>query len=164
MFTVDDPVFEAIYKVVGHDNAILILESIVELDINDKIDFITALQTAMKFDSHQERMAEINHDQMEREMKNMARTKRDDKVSAWVKENVKPGMMIRVSNTRDGTGFRMVLDWQLNGRLECQKCYQDGDSFKPAPYITTHMPKKVVKVLVDGEWKSVVDLVKEEIK
>lgn len=181
MFTVNDPIFEAIYDASGKNllrtkeilNAILDVEN-----HNDKLDFTMALTAATGFNPNAEWAAEREAHTKKSDSKKLSKAARDRAVSSWVLNNVKPGMMIKVGGTRDGSGWRKVLRWQTGHQeiLECRQFIKyrspigrDKDNrlifdttWSERPYITDHMPKKVIAVEIDGVWKKVIDLIKEE--
>lgn len=178
MFTVDNPIFEALYEVArgSTSETIDILEAIVNLDITDKLDLVEAYMVAKNFDP----VAEYEAERIDRLEKNTQRsyTKhlRDKKVAAWVLKTVDPGMIVKVSGTRD-KGYRQVIKMYSDSAgiyLECRQLEvfvpvgcrlpkePKYDQLKDRPYITSHLLKKVTAILINDEWKKVTDLIKEE--
>ncbi len=184
MYTVDDPIFEAIYEELnGNIYATKrILRAIMGVkNHDDKIDFATALITAGSFDNEAERQARWKADQQRMAKNRMSRDMRNMAVTKWVMANVKSGMMVRMSGTKDGSGWRKVIRWKtdVGEVLECQKLTKSrvptGEKYPNGiikrktvwieePYITTHGPEKVMAVDLDNAWRNVVDLIKEEKK
>ncbi len=180
MYTVDNPIFEALYEVLGSTNAQLALEAITDLDVDDKIDLILALSIAKNFDESAEDHARWDANEKRNTKKQAAREARDDRVAKWVQENVTVGMMLRFGGTRDLKGFRKVRSIRehrhTGTHVECQKWlpksfitralndneYYKSSSWEEQPIITTHMAKKVVHVFWDGKWQKVVNLCKEK--
>jgi len=184
VYTVDDPIFEAVYEAVGRnvETTKRVLRAIMGVEThNDKIDFAIAFITAGSFNKEAEGQAKWEEDQRQIAKKRMSRGLRDMEVTKWVMANVKSGMMVRMSGTKDGSGWRKVIRWKtdIGEVLECQKLtkrrvptsekHPNGlpkrkTVWTEEPYITTHGPEKVIAVELNGEWKNVVDLIKEEKK
>lgn len=168
----NNSIFDAIYVASDRDlsQTKIILEAIIGVENHDdKLDFVMALTTAKGFDPNAEWLARQEEQRKKNNRKKLSRAARDRVVSIWVLNNVKPGMMIKVSGTRDGKGWRKVLRWQpgVQEILECQKYTKiritaGVNKWSKQPYITDHMPKKVVAVEINGEWKKIVDLIQEE--
>ena len=179
MHTVDNPIFEAVYKAVGKraSDAVDVLSALAALDVaNDKLNLVEAYMVAKNFnptDEHEvERLAQLEKNTQRSHVEHL----RNKKVATWVLENIDSGMIVKMTGTRD-KGYRQVIkiDSNFGGNyLECRQlevsvpvgCRRSKkpkyDQLKACPYITTHMFKKVTAVLIDDEWKKVVDLIKAE--
>lgn len=178
MYTVDNPIFEAVYKAVNKSTSdtIDVLAALVDLKANDKLDLAESYLVAKNFDPNYENRAE----QLDRLKKNDERREidrvRNEKVADWVLKNVDSGMIVKVSGTRD-KGYRQVIKMYSDSAgiyLECRQlevfvpvgCRRPKapkyDQLKDRPYITSHLLKKVTAILINDEWKKVTDLIKEE--
>lgn len=182
MYTVNNPIFEALYEAIGAKDARFALEAIVglEFETDDKMDFISAFSAAKSFDESTENHARWDAVEKRNTKKQATKEARDERVAKWVKENVTVGMMLRFGGTRDLKGFRKVRSIRevknVGTHLECQKwlprsfiakAIHDNESYKSSyweeqPIITEHMAKKVVHVFWDGKWQKVVNLCKEK--
>lgn len=174
MYTVDNPIFEALYQAIGDSEAQLALKAIVALGVeaDDKLDFVLALSVAKNFNWDAERNARLNAEEEKNKKRRTTKLSRDERVAKWAEENVTVGMMIKVTGTRDGQGWRKVIRIDNRGdgiTFQCQKWARrlkrvDGvmkTVWGEEPYITDHMAKKVVQVLLDDKWQNVTDLCKE---
>ena len=181
MHTVDNPIFEAIFNAVGGrtSDAIDVLGALAALDGDDKLDVAKAYLVAKNFDPQAEYDAQEIEEHKAKIKRQEASKLRDKKVARWVLKNVDSGMIVKVSGTRD-KGYRQVirvdltrLDYGAPWYMECRQLevsvpvgcrrpkYPKFDQLKDRPYITEHLLKKVTAVLIDDEWKRVIDLMKE---
>lgn len=182
MYTADDPVFEAIWEASGGNIGFVrnVLEALANLKASDTVDFKASLQLAVDFNVHAEWAAATKADTERQEIRRAKDNYRDKRVHAWVLKNVEPGMIVKVTGTRD-KGYRQVimidltrLDCGAPWYIECRQLevsvpvgcrrpkYPKFDQLTDKPYITNHLLKKVTAVLIDDEWKNVVDLIREE--
>lgn len=78
--------------------------------------------------AQQHRMQELARKDQERTwIRKAARESLNDKAFRWVRENAKPGMLIKVTGSRDGLGYREIMeirDSAVNYHSNVLICYQ----------------------------------------
>lgn len=91
-------------------------------------------------------------------------------VAQWAAENLKPGMRLKMSGTRDGRGVREFMslrDMSVEGRQVFIRWrgqwvdgkFVQGPSTETLGQITQHHLSKLTHVQVDGQWVRINDLV-----
>ena len=83
-------------------------------------------------------------DRIKNERKKELEKDRAPRVEAWLRKNLKQGMVLHVKGAKDGRGMREFIDWD-GDLLLCWQLNQDGNR---TTCVTTHMPDKVIWVRV----------------
>ena len=90
------------------------------------------------------RRAEI---EAERQAEEAKRDAYEKKVITALSQQLKPGTMLKMKGCRDRSGIREFTHWGEDGTLICWQIKKGVRSNQ----VTTHMPDKVVSVLIDGK-------------
>jgi len=177
-------VFESLHGKKGRNHMVLeetriqtvkILMALQGKTIND-LNF--ALIAAQVFDPVSENEAGQAKAKLKRQQRHVNLMNRGARVTSWVAENLEVGQMVKMSGTRDGQGYRKVMEIKTNrdgsvtvvGQQFTSRRHWSIDedsgersvkfSWTEEPYITDHMAKKVIDVEINGKWHNLNDLTK----
>ncbi len=100
----------------------------------------------------------------ERDAAAKVKEKEVNRITKILKALLKPGMRLKMKGCKDGQGIREFIEWDENDNLVCWQLRQTRRlkngmapqlgytvNIEKTNQVTTHMPDKVTRILVDGK-------------